>query len=301
MSSVAVFSKASPFDALQRWLPKLVLAPSMLIVLVGFYGYIFWTFLLSFTNSSFMPSYQWVGLQQYARLMANDRWWVASKNLAVFGGMFIVISLVIGVFLAILLDQRIRKEGFIRTIYLYPMALSMIVTGTAWKWLLNPGLGLDKMLRDWGWEGFRFDWLLDQDRVVYCLVIAAVWQASGFVMAMFLAGVARGRSVDHSCRPGRRCEPADHLPAHRVTKPAPGVFQRLHDPCAHCDQELRPGVGDDRRWPGLLLGLARDVHVFVHLQPWANGCGFCQCDHDAGGDPGHPRAVSVLRAEEQAP
>ena len=74
MSSVAVFSKASPFDALQRWLPKLVLAPSMLIVLVGFYGYIFWTFLLSFTNSSFMPSYQWVGLQQYARLMANDRW-----------------------------------------------------------------------------------------------------------------------------------------------------------------------------------------------------------------------------------
>jgi glucose/mannose transport system permease protein len=133
MSSVAVFSKASPFDALQRWLPKLVLAPSMLIVLVGFYGYIFWTFLLSFTNSSFMPSYQWVGLQQYARLMANDRWWVASKNLAVFGGMFIVISLVIGVFLAILLDQRIRKEGFIRTIYLYPMALSMIVTGTAWN------------------------------------------------------------------------------------------------------------------------------------------------------------------------
>ena len=195
MSSVAVFSKASPFDALQRWLPKLVLAPSMLIVLVGFYGYIFWTFLLSFTNSSFMPSYKWVGLQQYARLMDNDRWWVASKNLAVFGGMFIVISLVIGVFLAILLDQRIRKEGFIRTIYLYPMALSMIVTGTAWKWLLNPGLGLDKMLRDWGWEGFRFDWLLDQDRVVYCLVIAAVWQASGFVMAMFLAGL---RGVDQS-------------------------------------------------------------------------------------------------------
>ncbi|MCI0919263.1 sugar ABC transporter permease [Pseudomonas stutzeri] len=186
---------ASPLDALQRWLPKLVLAPTMLMVLVGFYGYILWTLVLSFTNSSFMPSYKWVGLQQYIRLMENDRWWVASQNLAVFGGLFIGVSLVIGVFLAVLLDQRIRREGFIRTIYLYPMALSMIVTGTAWQWLLNPGLGIDKMLRDWGWEGFRFDWLVDPDRVVYCLVIAAVWQASGFVMALFLAGL---RSVDQS-------------------------------------------------------------------------------------------------------
>ncbi len=201
MSSTAVITKpswltkASPLDALQSWLPKLVLAPSMLIVLVGFYGYIFWTFLLSFTNSRFMPSYKWVGLLQYERLWNNDRWWVASKNLLVFGGLFITISLTIGVLLAVLLDQRIRREGFIRTVYLYPMALSMIVTGTAWKWLLNPGLGIDKMLRDWGWEGFRFDWLVDPDRVVYCLVIAAVWQASGFVMALFLAGL---RGVDQS-------------------------------------------------------------------------------------------------------
>lgn len=201
MSSTAVVTKpsrlpkASPLDALQSWLPKLVLAPSMLIVLVGFYGYIAWTFLLSFTNSSFMPSYKWVGLLQYERLWNNDRWWVASKNLLVFGGLFITISLTIGVLLAVLLDQRIRREGFIRTVYLYPMALSMIVTGTAWKWLLNPGLGIDKMLRDWGWEGFRFDWLVDPDRVVYCLVIAAVWQASGFVMALFLAGL---RGVDQS-------------------------------------------------------------------------------------------------------
>ncbi|MHB0827867.1 carbohydrate ABC transporter permease [Stutzerimonas nitrititolerans] len=190
-----VHTKTSPLDALQRWLPKLVMAPTVVMILVGFYGYILWTLVLSFTNSSFMPSYKWVGLQQYARLMANDRWWVASQNLLVFGGLFIGVSLVIGVFLAVLLDQRIRREGFIRTIYLYPMALSMIVTGTAWQWLLNPGLGIDKMLRDWGWEGFRFDWLVDPDRVVYCLVIAAVWQASGFVMALFLAGL---RGVDQS-------------------------------------------------------------------------------------------------------
>ncbi|KRW61875.1 carbohydrate ABC transporter permease [Pseudomonas sp. TTU2014-080ASC] len=195
MGSSALSVRASPFDVLQRWLPKLVLAPSMLVVLVGFYGYILWTFVLSFTNSRFMPSYSWAGLLQYERLWNNERWWVASKNLVVFGGLFIVISLVIGVLLAVLLDQRIRREGFIRTIYLYPMALSMIVTGTAWKWLLNPGLGLDKLLRDWGWEGFRFDWIVDPDRVVYTLVIAAVWQSSGFVMALFLAGL---RGVDQS-------------------------------------------------------------------------------------------------------
>ena len=189
------YTKVSPLDALQRWLPKLVMAPTMVMVLVGFYGYILWTLLLSFTNSSFMPSYKWVGLQQYARLMANDRWWVASQNLVVFGGLFIGVSLAIGVLLGVLLDQRIRREGFIRTVYLYPMALSMIVTGTAWQWLLNPGLGIDKMLRDWGWEGFRFDWLVDPERVIYCLVIAAVWQASGFVMALFLAGL---RGVDQS-------------------------------------------------------------------------------------------------------
>ncbi|HDS1817837.1 carbohydrate ABC transporter permease [Pseudomonas putida] len=195
MTTTTAQLRASPLDALQRWLPKLVLAPSMFIVLVGFYGYILWTFVLSFTTSTFLPTYKWAGLAQYARLFDNDRWWVASKNLLVFGGLFIAISLAIGVLLAVLLDQRIRREGFIRTIYLYPMALSMIVTGTAWKWLLNPGMGLDKLLRDWGWEGFRLDWLIDPDRVVYCLVIAAVWQASGFIMAMFLAGL---RGVDQS-------------------------------------------------------------------------------------------------------
>ena len=73
MSLTPVMTKASPLDMLQRWLPKLVLAPSMLVVLVGFYGYILWTLVLSFSNSSFMPSYKWVGLQQYMRLMDNDR------------------------------------------------------------------------------------------------------------------------------------------------------------------------------------------------------------------------------------
>jgi ABC-type sugar transport systems, permease components len=140
-----------------------------------------------------LPTYKFVGTAQYERLFDNDRWLVALSNLGVFGGLFILICLVLGVMLAIFLDQKIRAEGAIRTIYLYPMAISFIVTGTAWKWLLNPTNGIEKMMIELGFEDFRFNWLSDPDMVVYCLVIAAVWQASGFVMALFLAGL---RGVD---------------------------------------------------------------------------------------------------------
>ena len=121
------------------------------------------------------------------------RWDTAFSNLFLFGALFIGISMVLGLVLAIFLDQNIRTEGAIRTIYLYPMALSMIVTGTAWKWILNPGLGLEAMVRGWGFENFAFDWLVNPDMAIYTVVIAAIWQSSGFVMALFLAGL---RSVD---------------------------------------------------------------------------------------------------------
>ncbi|WP_411572382.1 carbohydrate ABC transporter permease [Vibrio sp. TH_r3] len=182
-------------DRLQNWLPKIVLAPSMLVVIVCIYGYIFWTAFLSMTNSRFLPTYKFVGFAQYEKLMDNDRWTTSIINLGIFGVMFILIAIFLGVALAIFLDQNIRQEGAIRTIYLYPMALSFIVTGTAWKWILNPGLGIEKMMHDWGYTNFTFDWIVDSEMVVYTLVIAAVWQSSGFVMAMFLAGL---RGIDNS-------------------------------------------------------------------------------------------------------
>ena len=171
------------------------MAPTFVLIAVGIYGYMLWTGVLSFTSSSFLPVYDFVGFDQYAKLMANDRWLTASVNLGIFGGLFILSCLVIGVILAIFLDQRIRQEGAIRTIYLYPMALSMIVTGTVWKWILNPSLGLEKLMHDWGWTSFSFDWLVSSDMAIYTIVMAAVWQASGFVMALFLAGL---RGVDSS-------------------------------------------------------------------------------------------------------
>lgn len=178
---------------LQSRLSQIVVAPSFLAVLIVVYGFILWTGYISVSNSRMLPSYEFAGLTQYAKLWSMPRWYVALENMFIFGGLYIFLSLVIGIILAILLDQKIRAEGALRTIFLYPMALSFIVTGTAWKWILNPGIGLQQFVRDLGFESFTFDWITDRDMVVYTLVIAAVWQASGFVMALFLAAL---RGVD---------------------------------------------------------------------------------------------------------
>lgn len=180
---------------LDNLLPKLVLAPAFVLGLTFIYGFMVWNGLLSVTASRMLPNYELVGLAQYERLWAMDRWWVALKNLAIFGVLYVGLSMALGIFLAILLDQKVRGEGFIRTVYLYPMALSFVVTGTAWKWILNPSEGLQKMVQDMGWTSFTFDWLVQSDMAIYCVVIAGVWQSAGFAMALFLAGL---RGVDDS-------------------------------------------------------------------------------------------------------
>ncbi|MDP1731624.1 MAG: sugar ABC transporter permease [Devosia sp.] len=178
---------------LDRWLPQIVVSPLFAASLVFVYAFIAWTIYISFTKSGVMPNYTLVGLAQYERVWSTPRWYVALQNLFVFTGLFIAGCMIIGVLLAILLDQRIRLEGAIRTIYLYPMALSFIVTGTAWKWILNPTLGIEKLVQGWGFRDFSFDWLVDPQMAIYTVVIAGVWQSSGYVMALFLAGL---RSVD---------------------------------------------------------------------------------------------------------
>ncbi len=174
-------------------LPKLLLSPSVLLVLVCVYGYIMFTIYLSFTSSMIMPLYEWTGTASYQRLFAQENWYVALNNLWVFASLYIGVAVVLGLGFAILIDQHIRAEGMFRSIFLYPMALSFIVTGTAWKWLLDPGVGLEHTMRNLGWESFAFGWIKDSDMAIYCVVIAAVWQTTGFVMALFLAGL---RGVD---------------------------------------------------------------------------------------------------------
>jgi glucose/mannose transport system permease protein len=179
---------------LQDLLPRIVVAPSFLIILIFVYGFIAYTGYLSLTDSKMLPSYNIIGFGNYERLWKLPHWWRAISNLAIFASLYIIICSVLGLALAILLDQKIRAEGLLRPIYLYPMALSFIVTGTAWKWFLDPGIGLENTMHLWGWESFSFTWIKDRNYAIYCVVIAAVWQSSGFIMAMFLAGL---RGVDN--------------------------------------------------------------------------------------------------------
>lgn len=170
-------------------LPKIIFAPSVIAIGVFVYGFIAWTLYISFTRSRLLPKYDLTGTIQYERLFSSPRWEVAFDNLFIFVFFFIIFSTIIGLTLAVLLDQKIRFEGFIRTVYLYPFALSMIVTGTAWKWLMNPGLGLEAQIQSWGWKSFKFDWIVNPDWSIYAIIVAAVWQSSGFVMSLFLAGL----------------------------------------------------------------------------------------------------------------
>ncbi|HEX5784772.1 MAG TPA: sugar ABC transporter permease [Burkholderiaceae bacterium] len=180
--------------AFETALPKLVVAPAFVLGFAFIYGLMIWNGVLSLTASRMLPNYsEFVGLAQYARLWDMDRWWQALKNLGLFTVLYVGGSMGVGLVLAILLDQRVRAEGALRTLYLYPMALSFVVTGTAWKWVLDPSLGVQKLVQDLGWTDFTFDWLVQSDTAIYCVVLAGVWQSAGFAMALFLAGL---RGID---------------------------------------------------------------------------------------------------------
>jgi glucose/mannose transport system permease protein len=173
-------------EFLTIWVPLLLSAGHLV-------SFALWTIWVSFTPSTLVPVSGWVGMRNYTAMMATRNWQIAFDNLLVFGCGFVLLSLLTGLVLAILLDQRIRGENVLRSIFLYPMAVSFVVTGTVWSWLLNPGIGIQKLVNGLGWTSFRFDWLIDRDMAIWTIVIAAVWQSSGFAMALFLAGL---RSVD---------------------------------------------------------------------------------------------------------
>jgi glucose/mannose transport system permease protein len=177
-----------------RHLPAaLALAPAALVVLVVYVGCVLWSVYISTTNSRILPNNNFIGLRQYESLFGNTRWEVSLGNLALFGALFLAAAIVLGFLLAILIDQKVRGENALRSIYLFPFSMSFIVTGLVWNWLLNPTLGIQQLGRNLGFANFRFDWIVDQDRVIYTLVAAGVWHAAGLVMAIALAGL---RGID---------------------------------------------------------------------------------------------------------
>ena len=172
---------------------KIASIPMILTALVVFVGGTVWTVVHSFTNSRLLPRLNFVGLDQYVRLWSAPRWLISIENLLIYGSLSLIFSLVIGFVLAALLDQKIRFEDTFRTIFLYPFALSFVVTGLVWQWLLNPDFGVQHVVRSLGWESFTFNPLYDKELVIYGILIAGLWQGTGLVMCLMLAGL---RGID---------------------------------------------------------------------------------------------------------
>ncbi|WP_206540135.1 sugar ABC transporter permease [Tateyamaria sp. ANG-S1] len=172
---------------------KLASIPMVLTALVVFVGGTAWTVVYSFTSSKLLPKANFVGLDQYERLWSTRRWLISIENLAVYGFFSMIFTLLIGFTLAALLDRKIRGEDVFRTIFLYPFALSFVVTGLAWQWILNPDLGVQNVVRSMGWESFTFNPLNDPDIVIYGILIAGLWQGTGLIMCIMLAGL---RGID---------------------------------------------------------------------------------------------------------
>ena len=182
-----------PHRLFKDWMAKLATLPMILTALVVYVGGTAWTVTYSFTGSRMLPKTNWVGLDQYERLWSSDRWMISIKNLGIYGICSLVLTLIIGFTLAACLDRKIRFEGVFRSIFLYPFALSFVVTGLAWQWILNPDFGMQSVVRDWGWLTFNFDPLNNPDIVMFGLLIAGIWQGSGLIMCIMLAGL---RGID---------------------------------------------------------------------------------------------------------
>jgi len=194
----------------QNWALNFALLPMALIVLCCYVGTVLWSIGVSLTNSKTFPSSKFVGLAQYEKLFGTERWSLSLQNMAVFGVIFVVACLVLGFLLAVFIDQKVRGEGVLRTIFLYPYAMSFVATGLVWQWMLNPGLGIQEAVRQLGFPGFTFDWIIGQDQVMYAIALAAVWQSAGLVMALLLAGL---RGVDEELWKAARI---DGIPVWRV-------------------------------------------------------------------------------------
>jgi glucose/mannose transport system permease protein len=189
--------------------PFAALLPMAATALVVYLGTALWSLQISLTSSRTFPSDNYVGLAQYVRLFGNDRWLLSLHNLALYGVLFIGACMALGFLLAVFIDQRVRGEGALRSIFLYPYAMSFVATGLVWQWILTPGNGIEPVLRQLGYEG-DFDWIIDEHTVMLTIVLATVWQASGLVMALMLAGL---RGIDDEIWKAARL---DGIPRWRV-------------------------------------------------------------------------------------
>lgn len=165
------------------------LLPTWIAAIFIYIGTMVWSVRLSFTDSTIFPSSNYVGFAQYAKLFRTSKWLASLENVLIFGVLYVAGCLVLGFLLAASLDRKVRFESVFRTIFLYPYAMSFVVTGLIWQWMLNPTLGIQASVRALGWENFTFDWIVNRDMAIYTVVFAGVWQGAGLVMVIALSGM----------------------------------------------------------------------------------------------------------------
>jgi len=178
-----------------RWLSFLLVSPSILAVLIFVYGFITWSVRVSLSEwKGLLPNYNWAGFSNYINLFSDPRFRIDIRNTAIFSVVFIAGSLLLGLGLAILLDQGLRGEGLFRSLFLFPMAISFIVTGVVWRWLMNPAMGsrmsgLNLLFSNLGLDFLVNQWYTTPTWGIAAVALAAIWQMSGYTMALYLAGL----------------------------------------------------------------------------------------------------------------
>ncbi len=269
-------------ETLGEWTPRLVLAPSAIASFVYVIGFTLWTFYISLSNSTELPTYGFVGFKHYGELWANERWQIAYKNVFFFSVFYVIAAIAVGLALAIAIDQRVRFESFWRTIFLYPLAVSFAVTGTVWRWLYAP-TGIEAFLHYLGWADASFRLTADRNYAIYSIIITGVWQSSGFAMALFLAGL---RSVDPDFVKAAQIDGASTARIYRKSDPAldrADLRRRHGGDAAIRHQDVRPGHRADQRRPGRDDHLPRQLCLRPDVPARADGDRLRRLDDDARG------------------
>lgn len=206
------------FKNKDRVLNILLVSPSILAVAIFVYGFIAWSVRVSLSEwKGLNPDYTWAGLKNYVALFSDPRFHVDVRNTLIFTGVFVVGSIVIGFFLAVILDQGLKGEGFFRSLFLFPMAISYIVTGVVWRWLMNPAggsriSGLNLLFQTLHLDFLINSWHTTRNWGMAAIALAAIWQMSGYTMAMYLAGL---RGIPGELREAAQIDGANNFQIYR--------------------------------------------------------------------------------------
>jgi glucose/mannose transport system permease protein len=201
-----------------RFLNILLVSPSILAVLIFIYAFIGWSVRVSLSKwKGLTADYTWNGIKNYLDLFADPRFHVDIRNTLIFTGVFVVGSVLLGFFLAVLLDQGLKGESFFRSLFLFPMAISYIVTGTVWRWLMNPAMGsrmsgFNLLLKYIGLESLANAWHTTPTWGIAAIALAAIWQMSGYTMALYLAGL---RAIPQELREAAQIDGANEFQIYR--------------------------------------------------------------------------------------